>query len=138
MTAKVRSIFLEIDHQQLSLRTDRDEALLQELATYLNEQIRALRKAAPRVPTQQLYLLVALQLADELSAEKDKASALGQALLTQGQSLLALIDQELDPGGSTEHDTPAPSPESNATASETADPQNSDEEAPGEPEPETP
>jgi cell division protein ZapA (FtsZ GTPase activity inhibitor) len=90
-----RSVYLDIDHQKLSLRTDRDEAILQELARYVDQQVIALRKAAPLVPTQQVYLLVALQLADELFAARDRHRDLGADILQRGESLIKLIDAEL-------------------------------------------
>jgi cell division protein ZapA (FtsZ GTPase activity inhibitor) len=97
-----RSVYLDIDHQKLSLRTDRDEAILQELARYVDQQVIALRKAAPRVPTQQVYLLVALQLADELFAARDRHRDLGADVLQRGEALVKLIDAELGADKNTE------------------------------------
>lgn len=108
MTGKARSVHLEIDHQRLSLRTDRDEAFLQELASFLNQNIKALRQAAPAVPTQQVYLLVALQLVDELFAERAASKQLSEALRQRGEALIQMLDQEL---GATRASNPEGGPQ---------------------------
>ncbi len=93
---KARSVVLNIAGERLSLKTDRDQAFLDELADFLNGQISGLKSAARNVPIQQIYLLVALKLADELCTERAAAGETRQEVLRRSNRLLRLIDTELE------------------------------------------
>lgn len=87
-----RSVQVEIAGQRLSIRSDEGTQYVQQLADYVDAQIRQLtsgRRGTPSV--QRVALLVAIQLADELFRERDlhrrfrarvadKLSALREAL----------------------------------------------------------
>ena len=67
-----RSVQVEIAGQRLSIRSDEGTQYVQQLADYVDAQIRQLtsgRRGTPSV--QRVALLVASQLADELFRERD-------------------------------------------------------------------
>lgn len=97
-----RSVQVEIAGQRLSIRSDEGPQYVQQLADYVDAQLRPLtqgRRAAPSV--QRVALLVAIQLADELFRERDlhrrfrarvsdKLATLRQALAAHEEQLRAL------------------------------------------------
>ncbi|MCX4245485.1 cell division protein ZapA [Paraliomyxa miuraensis] len=109
-----RSFQVEIAGQRLSIRSDEGPQYVQQLADYVDAQLRQLtqgRRATPSV--QRVALLVAIQLADELFRERDlhrrfrarvsdKLAALRQALDAH-ETLLRGMDApaEADPDAST-------------------------------------
>ncbi len=90
-----RSVVLEIAGQKLSLRTNRDDAYLQSLTDYVSDQVTALKGAAPRAPFEKICLLVALQIADELFAERDHSETLQQEFERRSMAMLDFLDREL-------------------------------------------
>lgn len=90
-----RPVTLEIAGERLSLRTDRDEAFLQELAAYVSSQIETLRGSARNVAIQHVYLLVALKLADELYDERERSAALMSELADRSKRMIDMVDREL-------------------------------------------
>jgi len=59
----------------LSVRTERDDAFIHGLANQLNRRLEEFRRAAPKATAQQIAVLIALNLAEELQGEKDRAAA---------------------------------------------------------------
>ena len=90
-----RSITVHIAGENLSLKTDRDERFLQDLADYIGDKVEDIRRGARGVPSHRVYLLVALQLADELFAERENARALCDEVSARSELLLGLLDTEL-------------------------------------------
>ncbi len=67
-----RSIQVEIAGQTLSIRSDEGPAYVQQLADYVDAQVRQLTPGRRGTPSmQRVALLVAIQLADELFRERD-------------------------------------------------------------------
>jgi cell division protein ZapA (FtsZ GTPase activity inhibitor) len=98
MSVQARAVSLEIDHQRLSLRTDREDEFLRYLVEDLNARIEVLKRGAPRAQPQQLYMLLALQLADELAGERGRSQRLGEEVALRSARLLDMIDAELGGG----------------------------------------
>ena len=94
MNAK-RSVVLDVSGQRLSLKTDKDEAFINALAGYVGDQVDALKAAAPRVTREKIYLLVALQIADELFAERENVESLQEEIESSAQRMLRILDTEL-------------------------------------------
>lgn len=90
-----RSVTLDIAGERLSLRTDRDEDFLKELAEYVSHQIETLRGQARGVAIQHVYLLVALKLADELYDERERSAALLGELADRSKRMIDMVDREL-------------------------------------------
>jgi cell division protein ZapA (FtsZ GTPase activity inhibitor) len=88
----------------LSVRTERDDAWVHGLANQVNRRIEELRRAAPKATAQQLAVLVALNLAEELQVERERGAALRDdavavaslALQRVGEALAALDDADTD------------------------------------------
>ncbi|MCA9711097.1 MAG: cell division protein ZapA [Myxococcales bacterium] len=67
-----RSFQVEIAGQQLSIRSDEGPQYVQQLADYVDAQLRPLTQGRRTTPSmQRVALLVAIQLADELFRERD-------------------------------------------------------------------
>ena len=92
---KTRSVILDIAGERLSLRTDRDEDFLHELADFLSAQVEELRASARGVSVQQIYLLVALKLADELQQERANVAGLYEEINNRTVRVLEMVDAEL-------------------------------------------
>ncbi len=90
-----RSITLYLAGESLSLKTDRDPALLQHVADSVTERVEDLRQHARGIPNAKVYLLVALQLADELASARDEADGLRDEVRDRTRRLLELVDHEL-------------------------------------------
>lgn len=103
-----RSVQVEIAGQHLSIRSDEGSHYVQQLADYVDTQIRQLtsgRRGTPSV--QRVALLVAIQLADELFRERDlhrrfrarvsdKLAALREAIEAHEAHLSASSDEAVD------------------------------------------
>jgi len=90
-----RSINLRISGEVLTLKTDRDEHFLQELADYVGSKIDEIQQGARGIPSHRVYLLAALQLADELYAERENGRVLCEEVSTRSERLMELVDVEL-------------------------------------------
>lgn len=67
-----RSVQVEIAGQQLSIRSDEGPQYVQQLADYVDAQLRQLTHGRRSTPSmQRVALLVAIQIADELFRERD-------------------------------------------------------------------
>jgi cell division protein ZapA len=67
-----RSFQVEIAGQQLSIRSDEGQQYVQQLADYVDAQLRPLTQGRRTTPSmQRVALLVAISLADELFRERD-------------------------------------------------------------------
>ncbi|MBH24420.1 MAG: hypothetical protein CMH57_08220 [Myxococcales bacterium] len=95
MRSLTRKVTLDIGGERLSLRTDRDEASLNALAEEVTARVDALREAAPHIPIQQVYLLVALQFAEDLREEQINLADLQQELSSRTSRIVNMLDAEL-------------------------------------------
>ncbi|MDP2345416.1 MAG: cell division protein ZapA [Deltaproteobacteria bacterium] len=81
----------------LSVRTERDDASMHNLAAQVGRRLEELRRVAKNATTQQLAILVALNLAEELQQERDKTaelSGVAQSTLLRVRAALAALDEE--------------------------------------------
>jgi cell division protein ZapA (FtsZ GTPase activity inhibitor) len=98
MAATKRRVDVQIMGLPLAVRTERDDAWVHGLAGQVNRRIDELRRAAPKATAQQIAVLVALNLAEELQLERERGSALrddavavaAAALQRVGEALAAL------------------------------------------------
>lgn len=105
-----QSVQVEIAGQKLQIRSDEGPRYVQELADYVDAQLRLLSgDTRSTLNLQRLALLVAIQLADELFREKDlhrqfrarvgaKLEALGAAL-DEHERRLQTLTENAAPGG---------------------------------------
>ena len=84
----------------LSVRTEREDAWVHGLAAQVGSRLEELRHSAKNATAQQLAVLVALTLAEELQQERDKTAqlaGLAQSTLTRVRgALFALAQADAD------------------------------------------
>ena len=110
-----QSVEVEIAGQRLTIRSDEGPAYVQELADYVDAQIRQLTgDNRSTFNLQRIALLVAIQLADDLFREKDlnhqfraridaKLAALDEAL-REHEGHIARLEQPVPPGNESAQD----------------------------------
>ncbi len=92
-TREKRTVAVELDGRRFPIRSDDDEAYLQDLAGFVNARIERVRRATRKIDPGQVALLALLDVADELfraRAEHDKVKTEVEA---KAETLLAAIDQ---------------------------------------------
>lgn len=89
-----RSVTVNVAGQRLVLRTDADEATVHALAAQVGDRMRAAQGQGRAVDTQQVALLVALQLAEELHRERAAIGELKRRIRDKGRALLAQLARE--------------------------------------------
>ncbi len=95
MAAPKRRVDVQIMGLSLSVRSDRDDAWVHGLAGQVNRRIDELRRAAPKASPQQLAVLVALNLAEELQVERDRGSGLREDAVAVASSALQRVQEAL-------------------------------------------
>lgn len=89
-----RSLTVNVAGQRLVLRTDVDDQTVQALAGDVGERMRAAQAHGRAVDTQQVALLVALQLAEELHRERAATAELKRKIRDKSRALLAQLARE--------------------------------------------
>lgn len=87
-----RSVSLLIAGQRLSIRSDKDEEYLQNLAAHVNGIIDDLQNGARHASTQQIFLLAALNMADELFQAQDLNQDLRAEVERRTERLIRMLD----------------------------------------------
>jgi cell division protein ZapA (FtsZ GTPase activity inhibitor) len=95
MAATKRRVDVQIMGLALSVRSDRDDAWVHGLAGQVNRRIEELRRAAPKASPQQLAVLVALNLAEELQVERERAGAVREDAIAVASSALQRVSEAL-------------------------------------------
>ena len=94
-----KSMSIELFGNRLTVVSDADEEHVKSVVAFLNERLDSIRNGAKRVHDNQVALLVALNLAEELFNERARTSKLRAAVKEKSLKLLASLDvvaQELD------------------------------------------
>ncbi len=111
-----RRVDVSVMGMTLSVRTDREDAWVHGIAGQVNRRVDELKRTARNANPQQLAVLVALNLAEELQAERQRATGRERQLegqletLAEGalahvrEALAALGDGGDDEGGADEDD----------------------------------
>ena len=89
-----RSVMVTIGGQHLAIRTDADDAYMQELAGEVDRKIKHLRGAARGATADSVALLAALQLADELHRERRERQEWKRRVRDKSRSILEYIRRE--------------------------------------------
>ena len=88
-----RRVDVEIMELPLSVRTERDDAWVHGLAGQVNRLLDELRRAAPSATPQQLAVLVALNLAEELQLERERSATIrDDATAVAARALQRVLD----------------------------------------------
>ena len=95
MAAEKRRVDVNIMGMSLAVRTEREDAWIHGLAGQLSRRLEELKRAAPRANAQQLAVLVALNLAEELAVERDNGAALAKDARAIAERALAQVETAL-------------------------------------------
>ena len=90
---------LELFGQRFSVVSDADEQRVREVVDFVNRRLETIRDGTKKVHTDQIALLAALNLAEELFMERDRCERLRRKVRERSVRLLASIDavsRELD------------------------------------------
>ena len=91
-----RSVTVTIAGQRYHLRSDADEAHVRRIAELVEERFRKAQRSTRQVATDKLAMLTALQLADELLAERERRAALRRAVRERSRRMLQLLARGLE------------------------------------------
>jgi cell division protein ZapA len=95
--AAKQSVAICIRGKEFRVRSDEDAASLQRIAAYLDETMAKVEERTGTVDSLDVALLTALNLARELVARRDRASALPAAGSGRLRSLIELAESGLGP-----------------------------------------
>ena len=94
-----RRVDVNVMGMSLSVRTDREDAWVHGIAGQVNRRVDELKRSAKTANPQQLAVLVAMNLAEELQAERQRAAGrerqLEQQLETLAEGALARVREAL-------------------------------------------
>jgi cell division protein ZapA len=100
---KERLVDIKVFGQTYTVRTDTEEAYMQEVAKYVNEKMEEVLKKTKSVSTLNVAILTALNIADDLLKEKEKRMALLREIEVKSRDLVDKIDIKI---GGKEFDKP--------------------------------
>ena len=89
-----RSVTVQIAGLRYSLKSDDDDRTIKALAAYVDGKIRDIQKLAKVPDTQAVAVLAALQIAEELFAERRGSAELRKKIREKSQSLLDYLERE--------------------------------------------
>lgn len=89
-----RSVNVQIAGARYALKTDEDERWVKTIAAYVDAKMRDVQKTTRTVDTQAAAVLTALQVAEELFAERRDARELRKSIREKSQSLLDYLERE--------------------------------------------
>jgi cell division protein ZapA len=85
---------VQIAGLRYSLKSDDDDRTIKALAAYVDGRIRDIQKQAKVPDTQAIAVLAALQIAEELFAERRESAELRKKIREKSQSLLDYLERE--------------------------------------------
>jgi cell division protein ZapA len=88
-----RSMSLELLGQRLTVLSDTDEERVKDVVDFVNRKLSEVRDASRRISTDQIALLAALNIAEELFREKQKSERLRRRVRERSENLLAWIER---------------------------------------------
>ena len=89
-----RSVTVQIAGNRYSLKTDEDDRWVKSVAAFVDGKMREAQKHTRTVDTQSVAVLTALQIAEELFAERREARELRNSIREKSQSLLDYLERE--------------------------------------------
>jgi cell division protein ZapA len=89
-----RSVSVQIAGVRYSLKTDEDERWVKSIAAFVDGKMREVQKSTRTVDTQSAAVLTALQVAEELFAERRDTRELRKSIREKSQSLLDYLERE--------------------------------------------
>jgi cell division protein ZapA len=89
-----RSVSVQIAGARYSLKTDQEDRVVKAIAAIVDAKMREVQKHTRTVDTQAAAVLAALQIAEELVAERDAARELRRSIREKSESLLDYLERE--------------------------------------------
>ncbi len=96
MTNRKRKVEISLLGQRFTVRSEREEQDVHALADYVTKQLEEVRRQTKTVSTQHLALLVALNLADQIFNNKEKALREQTQVKSLVLDAIGEIDEALD------------------------------------------
>ena len=93
---KERLVEIKVFGQTYTVKTDAEEAYIQEVAKYVNEKMEEVLKKTKSVSTLNVAILTALNIADDLLKEKEKRMALLREIEVKSKDLVDKIDIKIE------------------------------------------
>ena len=90
--ANKRSLNLELFGQRFTVVSDNDEARVRDIVAFVNRRLEEIRESSKRIQTDQIALLAALNIAEELFEERQKNRSLRRKVRDRSLKLLNAID----------------------------------------------
>lgn len=90
--ASKRSMSLELFGQSFTVVSDNDEQRIRDIVDFVNRRLEEIRDSSRRVQTDQIALLAALNIAEELFQERQKRQKLERQVRDRSLELLNRID----------------------------------------------
>lgn len=87
-----RTMSLELFGQHLTVVSDNDEQRIRDIVDFVNRRLAEIKDASKRVQIDQIALLAALNIAEELFEERQKNQALRRQVRDRSLKLLNAID----------------------------------------------
>ncbi len=92
-TTEKRSVTIKLNGQSFPIRTDDDQAYLEEVSAFINKKLEEVRRTTGRVETSQIALLALLNITDELFRTREENRRLRDDVGRRAESLLSAIDE---------------------------------------------
>ncbi len=90
-----RSVVVHIAGQRYVVRSDADEAYVQELATFVNDRISEVQQSSKPISFPALAVLAALNIAGDYFRERQQCAELKSKIRERSRAVLALVDKEV-------------------------------------------
>lgn len=90
-----RKVEVTLLGQGFTLKSEKDEAYLHQVASYVNRKLDELKHQTRTKEPQQLALLVALNIADELFQSEERSGSVRRDLRARSERLLKNLDAAL-------------------------------------------
>ncbi len=87
-----RTMNLELFGQRFTVISDNDEARIRDIVDFVNRRLEEVRDSSKRVQADQIALLAALNIAEELFEEREKSRQLRRRVRERSLHLLNTID----------------------------------------------
>jgi cell division protein ZapA len=95
-SGSLKRVPIEVLGHQYFVRTDGDEEHVRRVAEYVNTKSREVMEATQTISTVDLFIKVAVNLADELLQERSANQMLRQRVAQEAQDLIREIDSHLN------------------------------------------
>lgn len=90
-----RTVEVNIMGQKFMVRSESDEAYVQNIAEYVNNKVIEISSKTKSIPSLNVVILAAMNIADELLRERDKQEEVFTGVEKRIEGMIELIDLQL-------------------------------------------